>query len=103
MTTVIKKVFTFLISSLVIMGCGNRFAKEQIIETGLNLARPLPPLRRGLLRVPHGCHHPRCCDGTEGDGGHLPGSSSRQVGEEAVTTLIFRKFYLTLRDFSQPC
>lgn len=57
MTTFIKKVLTFLISSLVITGCGNRFTKEQIIETGLNLARPqLPPLRRGLLRVPYGCH-----------------------------------------------
>lgn len=40
MTTFIKKVFTFLISSLVITGCGKRFTKEQIIETGLNLARP---------------------------------------------------------------
>lgn len=34
----------------------------------------------------------RGSDVGEGKGGHLPGSSSRQVGEEAVTTLIFRQF-----------
>lgn len=42
-----------------------------------------------LISAGCGCHQPRCRDGSKGYCGHLPEPSSRQVGDEAVNTLIF--------------